>query len=776
MKRINLKFALLTLCVALTFTTQAQRFDWVQSYSGAEPQDSSYPRNYIVGSTTDSKGNLYVAGQFAFSAVCDGQELMPFSPWGGDLYFPNACLLKFSPDGELLWKKVLHANQNRTSYIINMQLVGDTALWVCADFDLPRAEDEYLYFYDTLITPTNRNVLLDDDSICLGWSMAVTAFDLDGNRQENYILHLAYKDSVGDLIMNDRLTHRAVDSAYIINEIFRSGAFHVDNQGNIYLGHIAEDQLYLRCDTCSERQLFDLQNGLISEVVVMVNGHTRFSDSLTSHPTASNYRIMKFSPHFNDLLACRYVFENEIGQWSYYINQQLITDTSGSRVFLLFNVDEPTELTEQSLAGSTDKVVRFTGMIQGVLVEYDSLLQPLEVYQIDQVQPLSGRAEWNSSFCKMVIDTDSNLLFILGNIGDNDPEIDLTVNGQAVEIGTNDAFFLKTRIGSPTILADGFARSDQSTSLWGTMDPKGAVASKGRLYAMVDYVHSIQWRDTSIVLPRAANGAYNEGEGVFIWSYDGDELDFIDLKKCSGVNPVSSSLALHDSSLYICGGLEENIQFADTLIRPSGYSIAYMARYVDTAFIMPYGFVDPRVEQTIEWNQELTFVLSSSPVTLTAIATSGLPVSYICTDTTIAQVIGNQLNLLTAGTTNVTAYQNGNEDGYYPATPMTKTLTINNVEISSVNAEPQIQVYPNPTLGKVTVSSSDPIASVTLTDMLGRRKEVKPTAMGDGLYTLDLTAFPQAIYLLTLVTTDGHRHTIRLLKQSNVETTNTHQQ
>ena len=401
-------------------------------------------------------------------------------------------------------------------------------------------------------------------------------------------------------------------------------------------------------------------------------------------------------------------------------------------------------------------------------MEYDSLLQPLEVYQIDQVQPLSGRAEWNSSFCKMVIDTDSNLLFILGNIGDIDPEIDLTVNGQAVEIGTNDAFFLKTRVGNPTILADGFARSEQATSLWGTMDPKGAVASKGRFYAMVNYTHNIQWRDTSIVLPRAPNGAYNEGEGVFVWSYEGDELDFIDLKKCSTVNPVSSSLALHDSALYICGGLEENIQFADTLILPSGYSIAYMARYVDPAYMMPYGFVDQRVEQTIEWNQELTFALSSSPVALTAIATSALPVSYICADTTIAQVIGNQLNLLTAGTTTVTAYQNGNEYGYYPATPVTKTLTISKVGISTVDAEPQIQVYPNPTQGKVTVSSPDPIASATLTDMMGRRETVVLTPTGEGRYTLDLTSRPSAAYLLPFTTATGHQISLRLLKQSDI--------
>ena len=586
--RHRMKKAFLILIFASFFlASAAQKFDWVRAYTGPEPQD--YPRNYIVSSTTDSRGNLYVAGQMVFSAVFAGEDMMPLSPWGGDVFMPNACIMKLSPDGELLWKKVLHANQSRMSYIVDMQLVGDTALWVCAEFDLPRAEDEYLYFYDTLVTPSNRSALLDIDSISIGGSLAVTAFDTEGNRKENYILHIAYKDNEGRLITYDRMSGRAMDTAYVLNNPFFSGAFHVDNQGNIYLGHIVQDELNLHCDTCEGGRIrLNLNNGLIGEWMVMVNGRLRFSDTPTSHPTLSNYRIMKFSPHFNEMLACRYVFEHEIGQWSYCADQQLITDTSGSRVFLLFNVNMPTELTEQSLAGSGNNFVRFNNMDQGVVVEYDSQLQPLEVYQIAQVQPLSGRAEWNSYFGKMVIDADSNLLFILGDIADNDPEIDLTVNGQAVEIGSRDAFFLKTRIGSPTILADGFARSDQFTSLWGTKDPKGAVASKGRLFAMVDYACNIQWRDTSIVLPRNQFGGCNEGEGVFVWSYEGEEIDFIDLKKCSTLNPVSSSLALRDSVLYVCGGMVDNIRFADTTICPSGYSIAYMSRYVDTSFASTY--------------------------------------------------------------------------------------------------------------------------------------------------------------------------------------------
>ena len=80
----------------------------------------------------------------------------------------------------------------------------------------------------------------------------------------------------------------------------------------------------------------------------------------------------------------------------------------------------------------------------------------------------------------------------------------------------------------------------------------------------------------------------------------------------------------------------------------------------------------------------------------------------------------------------------------------------------------KIEIYPNPTSGKVTVVSPKPLAAATLTDMTGHSKEIRLTASAPGQYTLDLTANSQAPYLLTLTTADGKQHTVRLLKQSDI--------
>ena len=76
----------------------------------------------------------------------------------------------------------------------------------------------------------------------------------------------------------------------------------------------------------------------------------------------------------------------------------------------------------------------------------------------------------------------------------------------------------------------------------------------------------------------------------------------------------------------------------------------------------------------------------------------------------------------------------------------------------------------NPFRQRVNVeySGQQPITAAYLTDIMGRTEQVELSATAPGRYTLDLTARPQAAYLLTLVTQDGRRHTVRLLKQSEV--------
>ena len=104
-----------------------------------------------------------------------------------------------------------------------------------------------------------------------------------------------------------------------------------------------------------------------------------------------------------------------------------------------------------------------------------------------------------------------------------------------------------------------------------------------------------------------------------------------------------------DSIVYLTGSIWEDATFGDITTQNYGSSQVFIAKYVDPAFAEPYVHPSDRQEQTIEWQQDLVFTLADSPVTLTATATSGLPVSYTSSDSTIAYVEGDRLHLVADG-------------------------------------------------------------------------------------------------------------------------------
>ncbi len=88
--------------------------------------------------------------------------------------------------------------------------------------------------------------------------------------------------------------------------------------------------------------------------------------------------------------------------------------------------------------------------------------------------------------------------------------------------------------------------------------------------------------------------------------------------------------------------------------------------------------------QEILWNDATTYYAIENP-TLTATATSELPITYTSGNTELAQVVNdNQLAFYSAGTVDITATQEGND--LYKAASMTKTFTINIVPTQIVTA------------------------------------------------------------------------------------------
>jgi len=686
MKKNTLILALLALT---TFVVQAQHFDWVKSYSGLEPSGKYW--NYIVSSVTDSQGNLYVAGQFANGASVDGQDLLPFSPHGGQTENANSCIMKITPQGNIVWRKILHANYGQPSQIYGLQLVGDTALFANVCFSLPKENNEYLYFYDTLITKDNVDYLLNRDSLAfMGLSTAISVFDLDGNLTENYILHTAYKDSKGKLITLDRKTGNGFDSVYIANQQFKPGDFHVDNQGNIYFGHLSDDMLWLNCDTCEyQSQRYDLNNGLISEVVVMVNGRQRFSDAPLSHPSFYNYRLFKFSPHFNDMLACRYIFDESNGSWSYwdYAARELTTDND-NHVFLLCNISS--DIGRLPLSGDTTLAANLDNFTEGMLIKFDDELMPLNVTQLTIGSSEPGLSMTVNLFCQCLVEPDSNAIIILGSIGriPQDYGYPVLFGQDTLDIQDNCAWFVRIDNQTGALQSYGYVPSSSQTTLLTQHSRLQSISQKNRIITHVGYRENIQTGDSSISIAPNRFGA-----GLYICDYDGNYIDFIDYGIDAPSVILSGCLSLHDSILYITGGSRIDLTLVGTPLSPTGNSVAYIAKYVDTSFMTPFVYTG-----------------DTGSVRITVVGEEGAFVAY--------------------------------------PNPFRQRVTI---QVES---------------GELKVESG--VVTAWLTDMSGRREQVRLIVEGTGRYTLDLTSRPQATYLLTLTTASGKTHTVRLLKQSDM--------
>ncbi len=79
--------------------------------------------------------------------------------------------------------------------------------------------------------------------------------------------------------------------------------------------------------------------------------------------------------------------------------------------------------------------------------------------------------------------------------------------------------------------------------------------------------------------------------------------------------------------------------------------------------------------QSITWNQALSAICGDPPLTLTAIASSGLPVSYTSNDTNVVKTIGDQLYIIGGGTAIVMASQSGDAN-YIAAMDVVKSITV----------------------------------------------------------------------------------------------------
>ena len=788
----------------------AQGFEWVRTYTGEEVT-SGVTTNQLIGSCVDSAGNLYILGEFSPQAQLCGTNLLPFEVietsyprWQG------VVIAKLSPSGELLWHKAIY-NGKHGCYAHALRMVGDSSIMAMVRFFLPYSSSSAsnyrnLYYLDTLLTG-NDDYLMPTDSVTDDNITAFITFDFDGNAIERHLVCVGYLDSTGNELTGSDIRGPSAPDKLNVKPL-SSECFNIDSEGNIYIIRSASDMV------TGSRGTWRMDDGTISAMKIVVDGTHNLFYPIPYRTALWNQQIMKFSPHFDSLIDAVYMFDSALS-YNVHPTFKVYSFEMDAQNNLYFNMEGG----QQYPSGI--RIANSNALHLG-----DSTSRPTWILKYNSDMEATGLVQLSyestaTVFPQMLllypyIDDNTNSLFVPGAVGWVGGTVDhIFYNNDTLDFPNQTSFWLRLDKDDLSLLSNGQARSVEN----GRGSVPLLAAYNNRVFAQLKFQNGMYFGNERYNI----QDSYSWDSWLAIWDYNGREVELVTHYNVSRIDNVFNAPLIKDSIVYLTGSLWEDATFGDITTHNYGYSQAFIAKYVDPAFAEPYVHPSDRQEQTIEWQQDLVFTLADSPVTLTATATSGLPVSYTSSDSTIAYVEGDRLHLVADGHAWLTATQEGNYQ-YFPAEPVQRLLTVGNVGIATVGTDGQAKAYPNPTSGQVTIDlaeippapplpyhrprpsdtsdvdmvlytspgapfpqyetcrfpyhqrynmkvsgsalqSHDGVVTAWLTDMQGRREEVVLTPTGPDRYTLDLTSRPPAAYLLTVTTADGRELTFRLMKQ-----------
>jgi hypothetical protein len=161
------------------------------------------------------------------------------------------------------------------------------------------------------------------------------------------------------------------------------------------------------------------------------------------------------------------------------------------------------------------------------------------------------------------------------------------------------------------------------------------------------------------------------------------------------------------------------------------------------------GAFEIKASQSISFDALMPKTISDEPFTLSASATSLLPVSYYSSNPFVAIVSGNTIIIKGIGTAVITATQPGNIN-YYAATDVSQTLTVTDVT-SAGELKNGFQIYPLPVADKLVVKIDDSVNqwSIELRTMNGV-KFYENTFYSISLGVIDFSHMPSGIYIIKI--------------------------
>ena len=601
---------------------RAQGFEWVRTYTGEEVT-SGVTTNQLVGSCVDSAGNLYILGEFSPQAQLCGTNLLPFEVietsrprWQG------VVIAKLSPSGELLWHKAIY-NGKQGCYAHALRMVGDSSIMAMVRFFLPYSSSasnyRNLYYLDTLLTG-NDDYLMPTDSVTDDNITAFITFDFDGNATERHLVCVGYLDSTGNELTGSDIRGPSAPDKLNVKPL-SSECFNIDSEGNIYIIRSASDMV------TGSRGTWRMDDGTISAMKIVVDGTHNLFYPIPYRTALWNQQIMKFSPHFDSLIDAVYMFDSALS-YNVHPTFKVYSFEMDAQNNLYVNMDGHPVPNSLRIANSNSLSLSNLTYRPSWILKYNSDLEATGLVHLSYESPSNNPSSVGILLKYPYIDDNTNSLFVPGVFGWSETMEHLFYNDDTLDFANQTSFWLRLNKDDLSLLSYGKTFPVEN----GRGGAYPLAAYNNRVFAQVRFQNGMNFGD--MIYNASNRGDYDCW--LAIWDYSGHEVGIINHYNVSNINNVFNAPLIKDSIVYLTGSLWEGATFGNITTQNYGNSQVFIAKYVDTAFMHPYIHPSDRQEQSIVWQQELSFNLADSPILLTANATSGLPISYTCNDSSIA--------------------------------------------------------------------------------------------------------------------------------------------
>ncbi len=725
----------------LAFAAHAQYFEWAKTIDGYD-QSSSNVANKIAGSMTDRGGNLYICAQYGSSASLCGVNLPDRGENG------NMVVAKISPEGEMVWHKEIYGYHTSGGTAVGLLPMGDTAMLVCYRLIAPGCQ-EWLDVFGTRYGWQNT----DFDSLFIGkdslqfdhlYLLCFSTFTLDGDITATHYLTRACLDTHGNQFTGADRLHPEDSLKILVDENFGPNALAMDGEGNIIMTRMASESVtvWVPCDTCGGNYTVPTQlatwNGGVGGVRYYVDGRRIYDFEVPFRAENWNVQMLKLTPNLDSVLFCQYLAYDTVGygetsnvlaDFKMCREQSLACDRHGN-IYLCGTVESP-----------------LVGEMLGDTVVWDSTdhgYHMVEIYDtayyrdilLDSLQPdLRIHTEHGQMFTAYLLkySPDGTLLWV------HQPQVR--------EEWAAYPYTLESRSSTYYSLL----MHDEDSSLYILGDFCPGVGLDTTHYQSINFgLGDSSWhrhKGAGFVHLRATDGGYL-GSGCAP-APDGAA--------------TAGTLAVQENHVVMQVTYSRQLVGIDTV-----YQHHWPGDLNDGATLAIVHFDNEgHLQNVIDLGNDDQksrigqCLLRDSVLYITGALASN---AYLGDITLYA---GNNKSYIIkyVDTTFMTPYV------YVVPIDTTHTDSIDtgDVRITVVGDEGSFVVYPNPFRQRVTIESSESLSETAwLTDLTGRREQVRLTAEGTGRYSLDLTARPQATYLLTLTTASGKPHTVRLLKQSDI--------